>query len=130
MSDIEPHELSAYLDGELTADRAQAVAAALASDPALRAEYEALAGADATWRQTAQAATFQPYIRWPQKSICSIPAPAAAALATILVVVKLAPHLTEGLALGLAVHALALAVALIGIAWVALPARDVTAQPR
>lgn len=132
MSDIEPSELSAYLDGELEEDRRREVAGRLASDPALRAEYEALAGADAAWRQAAQTAAFTPSIRWPQpqKSLGYISAPAAVLLATALVVLKLAPKFSDSVALGLVAHTVALTVVLAGIAWLAASARDATAPPR
>jgi anti-sigma factor RsiW len=120
MSDIEPHELSAYLDGELSADRRRAVAAALASDPMLRAEVEALAGADATWRKTAQAAAFTPSIRWPRKSFGHVSAPVAVLLAVVLVALKLVPKFADSAGPGLIAHTLALAIALAGIAWLAV----------
>ena len=60
MKPIEPFELSGYLDGELEPDRVRELEAVLARDPALRAEYEALANADREWKSTARLAAFVP----------------------------------------------------------------------
>lgn len=50
---MKPEWLSAHLDGELTAAEAAEVEAALHTDPALRAEYEAVAAVRATLRAAA-----------------------------------------------------------------------------
>lgn len=129
MSDIEASELSAYLDGELSADRRRAVADRFASDAALRAEYDALATGDVAWRRIAQSAAFRPSIRWPRTSAGYVPTAAAVAIAVVLVALKLAPP--GGVAIGLAVHAVALAVVLAGVVWLtATPVWSATAPPR
>lgn len=65
MRPIDPAELSALLDGELDASRAAEVRAALAGDAALRAQYEALAQADAQLRAFAASLELNPRIRLP-----------------------------------------------------------------
>lgn len=63
MTPIDPAELSAFLDGELPAGRAEEVRAALARDVALRTSYERLAALDADCTTRAAAATFRPRVR-------------------------------------------------------------------
>jgi anti-sigma factor RsiW len=132
MSTIEPSELSAYLDGELSADHRRVVAAALVSDSALRAEFDALANADVAWRRAAQTASFTPSIRMPEKNVAYISTPTAVVLAVVLVVLKLAPKFADGgVALAVVAHAVALVLALAGIAWLArLPTIGATGSPR
>ncbi len=60
MTQVEIFELSAYLDGELTKERARIVEAAIAANPVLREEYAALSEADARWRAAANTARFTP----------------------------------------------------------------------
>jgi len=63
MLPIEPAELSAFLDGELPAGRAEEVRAALAQDPLLRQSYEQLVAFDTDWSARAAAAMFRPRVR-------------------------------------------------------------------
>jgi anti-sigma factor RsiW len=63
MLPIDPAELSAFLDGELSAARADEVRAALAQDPLLRRSYEQLVALDADWKAQASAAMFRPRVR-------------------------------------------------------------------
>lgn len=62
MTPIDPAELSALLDGELSAERAAVVRQALADDPALRAEYEAMLRCDTAWKAAAATARFTPQV--------------------------------------------------------------------
>lgn len=64
MLPIDPAELSAYLDGELPAGRAEEVRAALARDPELRQSYDLLVVHDADWRARAEATMIQPHVRF------------------------------------------------------------------
>lgn len=64
MSDLDPAELSAFLDGELDAIRAAEVAAIIASDEDIRLEYELLKREDLQWRAIARSAAFRPRLRW------------------------------------------------------------------
>src|SRR5262249_2262464 len=63
MLPIDPAELSAFLDGELPAARADEVRAALAQDPVLRQSYEQLVALDADWKARAWTARFRPRVR-------------------------------------------------------------------
>jgi anti-sigma factor RsiW len=63
MHAIDPAELSAFLDGELPAERAEIVRAALAQDPELRRSYEQLVLLDVDWKQRAATAMFRPSVQ-------------------------------------------------------------------
>jgi anti-sigma factor RsiW len=63
MHPIDPAELSAFLDGELPAKRAEEVRAALALDPALRQSFEQLVALDADWKERAATAMFRPRVQ-------------------------------------------------------------------
>ena len=80
MSDLDPAELSALLDGELNASRAAQVEAIIAADERVRAEYEMLGRADAGWRSMALGAAFRPRVRLPIPTQPALPAWAAALL--------------------------------------------------
>ena len=60
MKAIDPSELSALLDGELTAQRSAEIRAAIASNAALRAEFNELSRCDLAWKEAARSAVFQP----------------------------------------------------------------------
>ena len=63
MTPLNPAELSAYLDGELSETRAREVAAMVAANPALLDELDMLGNQDAAWRVAAGAAAFRPALR-------------------------------------------------------------------
>ena len=67
MKRIDPCELSALLDDELTPERAAEVRQAIADDPALRREYEELALLDDELQTHAREAVFQPRVEIPQR---------------------------------------------------------------
>jgi anti-sigma factor RsiW len=69
MLPIDPAELSAFLDGELTPRRADEVQAALARDPVLRQTYERLAKFDVDWKARAATTMFQPRARFKSATI-------------------------------------------------------------
>jgi anti-sigma factor RsiW len=121
MKPIEPSELSGYLDGELEPDRVLEVEAALANDPTLRADYQALANADSAWKSAAHSAAFAPNTQLPiSKSWTGSPF-AVAAILVLLVALRIAPKLADVVELGLILHAAALAVM---IPWVVHMARE------
>ncbi len=64
MLPIDPAELSALLDGELSQSRADEVRAALAADATLREAYERLVALDADCQAKAAAALFQPRVQF------------------------------------------------------------------
>jgi anti-sigma factor RsiW len=83
---LDPAELSAFLDGELPPARMTEIEALLASDPALKAEYETLRRSDATWREAAVGATFISAVRLPKAAAQISGRWVAAAVAALLVV--------------------------------------------
>ena len=122
MKPIEPAKLSGYLDGELERDRVREVEAALADDPSLRADYQALANADTAWKSAADLAAFGPNIRLPPgKALTSSPF-AIAGILVLLVVLRITPKLGNVVAWDLLFHAAALAIVLL---WVVRMAREV-----
>jgi hypothetical protein len=56
---VSPEELSALLDGELSAERASEIHLALLGDAVLRSEYEQLAELDRHWSAATSQARFQ-----------------------------------------------------------------------
>ena len=66
MLPIDPAELSAFLDGELPAARAEEIRVAVAQDPVLRQSYEQLVALDADWKSRASAAMFRPRVQLTQ----------------------------------------------------------------
>jgi hypothetical protein len=68
----------------------------------------------------------------PEKNVAYISTPTAVVLAVVLVVLKLAPKFADGgVALAVVAHAVALVLALAGIAWLArLPTIGATGSPR
>jgi anti-sigma factor RsiW len=111
---IDPAELSAYLDGELTAARARAVEAALASSPELRGELNSLMNADHTWRAAAGTAFFRPRVRLrpgdtPRSAL------GVAGVLVLLVVARVVPKLASTLEVELILNGVALAIVLIWV---------------
>lgn len=85
MPPIDPAELSAFLDGELPADRAEAVRAALAQDAALRASFERLVALDADCQARAAAVAFRPRVQLAPNFAPGRYATAAGAIGLLLV---------------------------------------------
>jgi anti-sigma factor RsiW len=115
MSDLDPAELSAFLDGELDPVRAAQVAAIIESDEAARDGYESLKEGDAQWRSMARSVAFRPRVKWPRPAPAfpAFPAWAAAALLFILVA-SFAAKLTGAMAQSLALNTLSL-LALVSV---------------
>jgi len=84
MHPIDPAELSAFLDGELSAERAEIVRAALARDPVLRQSYEQLVLRDVDWKQRAATAMFRPSVQFDEAPATSRYIKAAAVIALLL----------------------------------------------
>lgn len=110
--------LSALLDGALAPEEAARLRAAIAADPALRADHAALAHVDEALRTMADEMAFLPHVALPQA-----PAPlshvlsaggVAVGLAGLLAV-RLLPKLLDLPLAGLAVQALAAGAILIAI---------------
>lgn len=126
MNPIEPAELSAYLDGELSPERAQEVEAALASSPALRTELKSLAADDARWRAAACSAAFRPDVRLPRARALGVRAGPTLLAVALLLGVRLLPKLVGTLTLALILNALALTVIM---AWVLAMLRSTEDRP-
>ena len=119
MTNIEPEELSAYVDGELTLERRREIDIALAADASLRAELDSLRALDAQLKRVAVEHRFEPSvaIEWsvvlPKQTVLGI-AFIVLALATIRLVPKfLNAHIWDWLL----VNGVALTVLLAGTAW-------------
>jgi len=121
MKPIEPIELSGYLDGELEPDRVRELEAVLDRDPALRADYEALANADRDWKSAARLAAFVPNTQLQLSKPFTHSPFALAAVLALLVVLRMTPKLTDVFAWGLVLHATVLGIALH---WVVRMARE------
>lgn len=120
MRPIEPAELSAYLDGELAPSRAKEIEARLASDPALRAQYEELRMQDAAWMSAARSALSVPRVRLgPVENRWQFGARSLLLVGGLLAV-RLVPKFGELVGLGITLHLIVLALAL---AWVVDSAR-------
>jgi len=107
MSDLDPAELSAFLDGELNAARAAQVAAIIAADERVRAEYEMLEQADARWRSMALSAAFRPQVRWPIPKEPPLPV-WAAALLFFIPIASIAEKIAGAIVASFALNGLAL----------------------
>lgn len=116
MNPIDPAELSAYLDGELSPARAREIETALMSSPALRAALDALTKADETWRTAARSAAFRPVVRLPGAALpAKVSISRMAGVVALLLAVRFLPKLTGALDWELVANGIALAVV---IAWV------------
>jgi anti-sigma factor RsiW len=116
MNTIEAGELSAYLDSELSAERAQAVRAALETQPELQAALQRLTRLDERWQRAADSAQFSPAIALPQtrKSLRSTLFAAVAVVA--LIAIRIVPKLLESLEWGILINGVGLAVIAIWLA--------------
>ncbi len=104
MRPIDPAEISALIDGELSPTRADEVRRAIAADEALRRVHSELLAMDADLKEAAAQAVFQPRIALPNvaNGFAQRVALAAAALVLARVAMKLAsPELAAGLAIAL-----------------------------
>ena len=115
MNPVEPEELSAFLDGELDAERVREVEMQIAADPALLRAFEALSGADAAWRAVAATAIFEPAVELPATGSRPSWLVASAPLIVALVLLRMAPKLIESPVFGFGLHAIALAALLAAI---------------
>jgi anti-sigma factor RsiW len=94
MKPIDPAEISALLDGELPAERAEQVRRAIAEDEALRLEYEEIVALDTDLKACAQAAVFHPRVSLDVEPATRIPLIALVVGCLLLrLVVKTAPSL-------------------------------------
>jgi anti-sigma factor RsiW len=113
MTPVQPEELSALLDGELSAERAAEIERQMVSDPALRAEFELLSDLDAQWRTAARTAVFTPGLvrPTPQRGTWM----AAAGIVAGLVALRIVVRVIDVESLAYAMQAVVLAVLLAGL---------------
>lgn len=121
MRPIESAELSAYLDGELDAARAQDVVIALAGDAKLRAELEQLKKQDAAWASAASTAISQPKLRLVPEEAKSSARARIVVITMVLVAVRLFPKMEDLFLLGIVLHC---AVLVAALAWIVRVMRD------
>lgn len=95
MTPVNKEELSALLDGELESKRAAVVRAAIAADPALHAEYEALVRLDAGLVGAAAEAGFMPDIVLAPAAPSAPHWMAGLAVVVVLLGVRLLPKLMD-----------------------------------
>lgn len=116
MSPVQPEELSALLDGELSPERAQEVRAQVAGDSSLAKELEMLAHLDTRWRALATAAAFEPRVNLPRRNQfwrwASVPTGVVA-----LTGIRLAPKFLDSAFLGVSLNVLALVLLLSAVIW-------------
>ena len=112
MTQIDPAELSALLDGELPQARAAELRAAITANPALRAEFEALADDDANWRRAAASAQFAPAIDLTRARLALDSTAILSGILAVLLVVRGLSKLPDAMAWGLAAQAVTLCAVL------------------
>lgn len=115
MKPIELAELSAFLDGELDSVRTSEVEAALASDSALREEFNTLASVDAEWRSVARTAVFAPNVQLSRNAVFAGPWLLTVAVVVVLAAVRFVPKFIDVPEFGFLLHGLTLALV---VAWV------------
>jgi len=116
---VQPEELSGLLDGELEPERAREVEMQIATDPMLRAEFEAMSETDAIWRASAGAAAFSPDVALPADARgagwLAVLAVSIGGLIVTRIILKLAG--SNALAFGLpAISLMLLLAAVVGLA--------------
>jgi anti-sigma factor RsiW len=114
MNTIEAGELSAHLDGELSAERAQTVRAAIDSQPELQAAVQRLASLDDRWQRAADTAQFSPAI--PHRKGRLRGALFAAGAVVGLITIRVVPKLLESLEWGVLINSIGLAVIAMWVA--------------
>jgi anti-sigma factor RsiW len=122
MRQVRDEELSALLDGELDPRRAEEVRALIQADPALRAEFDALAQLDSRLSAAAAETAFTPEVSFPESETSGSPAwqwGAGLAVVVALIIIRLLPKVVElplfGIGLQLAACA-AIAIVVLAMA--------------
>jgi anti-sigma-K factor RskA len=116
MRPVQPEELSALLDRELSPKRADEVRAQVSVDSAMAEELKTLAHFDTRWRALATASAFEPRVDLPRRSQFWRSALLATG-AVALIVIRLAPKFLDSAVLGVTLNVLALAVVLGAVFW-------------
>ncbi len=114
MNPIDPAELSALMDGELTPERAAEVRAAIAQDAGLKAEFDRLQGMDADWRAAASGAAFRPRVDL-AAGAAAWPAALWVLGLCVLTALRFLPKLIDAALLGTALHGAAFAIIVVWV---------------
>ena len=114
MSPLDPAELSAFLDGELSAERAREIEAILASDGRFTAAFDALKHADAAWHSAGRAASFNTRVRLPRAKTALLSARNVTVVTIVLVGAHMAAKMLDGMAASLILNAALLGVVVAG----------------
>lgn len=117
MTPVQPEELSALIDQELDARRAEEVRNQISADPVLRAQFETLRHLDARWQSAARTAAFIPIIRSPDTRW--ITWGRGLGLALLLVGLRIATKVIDTQLIAFAIHGVALVAVLAVFAWMA-----------
>ena len=125
MNAIDPVELSAYLDGEVSAARAAEIRRALATDATLRAQFDRLKALDGKWRAAANSTAAKPV-----EAIVSPKTDSRFVAALVLLLaLRFLPKLGDVVVAAVVLHALVLIIVLAVIVRVArMDAMSNTAQ--
>ncbi len=115
MNPIDPAELSAYLDDELSPARAREVEAAMRDSPALRAELDALLEADKKWRAAVRSASFRPRIRLRNAATPKVSPYRAAGALALLVAARVLPKLGSAWDVELIVNGITLVIVMVWV---------------
>jgi len=112
MKSIEPAELFAYLDKEVSPERMIEIEMALQSDAVVRSEFEKLQASHLEWQAAARTLMFSPQITLPANRWHS-PSPSLIAGAVVmLLVLRFVPKFTDVLLIAVLLHVAALSVIL------------------
>ncbi len=125
MKTIDPAELSALLDGELTPQRAREVREEIERTPSLKVEFEQLRRADADCRARASSAEFRPAVKLPAKRAAS-PAASWIFVVALLAALRVFTLMVPTRFLGVVLNSVAFAGILF---WVILLATKTNGEP-
>ena len=127
MTPLNPAELSAYLDGELSETRAREIAAMIAANPALLDELDMLGSEDAAWRAAARSAAFSPALRLQAGGDMVVSSKTIMVCVALFVAIAAVVRGFDSLAASLALNLVAAALVSIGVY---VLARSDLAMPR
>ncbi|MDB5676158.1 MAG: hypothetical protein JWM65_3140 [Sphingomonas bacterium] len=127
MTPLNPAELSAYLDGELSETRAREIAAMIAASPALLDQLDILGREDAAWRVAAGAAAFRPVLRLQAAGDTAVSGTTIMVCVALFVAIAAVVRGLDNLAVSLVLNLVAAALVSLGVY---VLARSDLAMPR
>jgi hypothetical protein len=110
MKEIDPVELSGFIDREMTEERSEEVRQLVANDASLQEELKSLSRADLHWRDAARSAAFRVEIPLHRDRVLTISTAQAAPLIAFLLAIRFLPRLVSSLTLGFALNGIGLAL--------------------